>query len=266
MSIAEHIVDSRLGGHTRGTPSPIELMVLGATRFARSRTRPSALRGSLRQWSDGVAKVCADRAVFAEYWRQQNEHALAATGPLWVVLGDSSAQGIGAAHPADGYVGQSLAHLVRETGQPWRVVNLSASGATIPDVLTEQLPRLAALPETPDLVTCGVGTNDLLRVPPNRMPALVGDLVQAVPDSTVLLDMPIPKNRCRVGRLAAQYVARMDRKLHAAAAARRLPVAYISQHFIPPWAGKFGPDDFHPNADGYQAWTRAVLQAIPVLR
>jgi len=52
------------------------------------------------------------------------------------------------------YVGQVLAELRRATGLPWRVLNLSTSGALIRDVLRDQLPRL---PIGADLVTCGIG-------------------------------------------------------------------------------------------------------------
>jgi lysophospholipase L1-like esterase len=37
----------------------------------------------------------------------------------------------------------------------------------------------------------------------------------------------------------------------------------VSAHFLPPWAGKFGPDNFHPSQDGYRDWARALLTAIP---
>ena len=59
------------------------------------------------------------------------------------------------------------------------------------------------------------------------------------------------------------YVTRINRTIHQAAAARGLPVAEISAHFLPPWAGKFASDCFHPSQDGYRDWTRALLSAIP---
>jgi lysophospholipase L1-like esterase len=75
----------------------------------------------------------ADCLAFAEHWRAHHERMLAATGtpddgPLWVVLGDSTAQGLGAPEPDGGYVGQTLRALDKRTGQRWRVVNLSVSG------------------------------------------------------------------------------------------------------------------------------------------
>src|SRR5262249_1920241 len=169
-------------------------------------------------------------------------------------------------HPAEGYVGQTQAQLIRRTGQPWRVVNLSCTGAAIPDVLEEQLPRLAELPEAPALVTCGIGTNDLRRVAPGRVRTLYRALIAAVPEHAVLLDVPLPVGRCQVGRFAVRYVARVNSMVHSTADTRRLPVAFVSRHFVPPWPGKFGPDDFHPNAAGYRYWTRALLQALPIHR
>jgi acyl-CoA thioesterase-1 len=223
----------------------------------------AACGGPIQQWCDGVALVRGRTGSFADYWHRHNDRALTGTGPLWAVLGDSTAQGLGADHPQDGYVGQVHAEVVRRTGTPWRVVNLSSSGATTQDVIRGQLLRLACLPAVPDLVTCGVGTNDLLRVPLPRLRALFRALIDALPDNAVVLDLPLPENRWRVGRLAAPYVARVNSAIYAAARARPLPVAYVSGHFTPPWAGKFSADDFHPNGVGYRDWCRAVLQAIP---
>lgn len=268
---------------SRPTRTALELIATAATRLASpGTTAPGAAgpavpgldahdpglasrRSPFRTWCDGVAYIRAHRAVFAEYWRRHNDRALAGRGPLWVVLGDSAAQGLGADHPTEGYVTQAQAELVRRTGQPWRVLNLSASGATIQTVFREQLSRLAALPVRPDLVSCGVGTNDLFRLPGSRVRTQFHELAAALPANSVLLDIPIPESRWRVGRFAAPYVAWVNTAIHAAARTRGLPVAYISRHFTPPWTGKFGPDDFHPNGAGYEYWSRAVLQAIPGL-
>jgi lysophospholipase L1-like esterase len=58
-------------------------------------------------------------------------------------------------------------------------------------------------------------------------------------------------------------VARINRTIHQTALARGLPVAEVSAHFLPPWAGKFASDYFHPSQAGYRDWTRALLDAIP---
>ena len=106
-----------------------------------------------------------------------------------MVLGDSTAQGLGAPSPEGGYVGQVLDVLRRRSGLPWRVLNLSASGALMRDVLNHQLPRL---PASAELVTCGIGFNDVLYSGPGRLLADLRALLAAVPDDTVVLDLPIP--------------------------------------------------------------------------
>ncbi|HWG60412.1 MAG TPA: GDSL-type esterase/lipase family protein [Streptosporangiaceae bacterium] len=150
----------------------------------------SGLRtGRFGRWTDGVMAMREDCAAFASHWQAHNDRVVTGTGPLWVVLGDSTAQGLGAPTPDRGYVGQVLAELRQRTGQGWRVLNLSTSGALIRDVLGDQLPRLHA---SPDLVTCGIGTNDILYSSPKRLFADLRALVAAVPDETVLLDLPLP--------------------------------------------------------------------------
>ena len=75
--------------------------------------------------------------------------------PLWVVLGDSTAQGVGASSPLNGYVGQVMSALAAKSSRPWRVLNLSRSGAQTWQVIDQQLPVLEELGLTPDLVSSG---------------------------------------------------------------------------------------------------------------
>lgn len=236
-------------------------LVLAAAEVAAAMPAFPGPPGRFRGWCVGVSEVAADRARFAEHWERHNERALRRAGPLWVALGDSAAQGLGAWHPEGGYVSQAVAELRRRTGDPWRVVNWSRSGATTADLLADQLPRLAGLGCTPDLVTCGTGTNDLLRYPLPTVRSHFRTLIERVPDSTVVLDLPIPYQRWGVGPLAAPLVVALNATIHQLAAERGLPVAHVSSHFTRPWQGRFGPDNFHPNQDGYRLWTDAVLAA-----
>ncbi|HEY3652082.1 MAG TPA: SGNH/GDSL hydrolase family protein [Streptosporangiaceae bacterium] len=185
-----------------------------------------------------------DCAAFARHWQAHNDQVLADDGPLWVVLGDSTAQGLGAHSPDGGYVGQVLAELRRQTGLPWRVLNLSVSGSLTRDVLGAQLP---VMPAHADLVTCGIGINDILYTSPSRLFTDLRTLIAALPDQTVLLDLPLPAGCWGfLGRASVPYVTRINRTIHQAAAARGLPVAEVSAHFLPPWSGKFASDCFHP--------------------
>jgi acyl-CoA thioesterase I len=244
-----------------------DLVTRTAIRFARADpTVVDTRRGSVGRWCDGVALAVAHRVAFAEYWHTGNQRARGGTGPIWVVLGDSTAQGLGAPSADGGYVGQVRAELVARTDRSWRVLNLSRSGATAGDVLHEQLPRLATLAVTPELVTCGVGANDVLATPPARLRATLRDLIAAVPDGTVVLDLPLPTRFWGpTGQLFQSYVGTINKTIHTAARHRGLPVAEVSAHFTPPWTGKFGPDRFHPSDTGYRDWAKALLHAIPDL-
>ena len=253
-----------LSGRSSGRRrSPVEILATAATYVTHNpAANLSGLRsGRFGRWADGVIELREDCVTFAGHWDEHNDRVLTESGPLWVVLGDSTAQGLGAPSPMGGYAGQVLAGLRERTGRPWRVLNLSLSGALIRDVLRDQLPRI---PADAEMVTCGIGANDILYSTPSKVLADVRGLVGAVPDGTVLLDLPLPAGIWGIlGRASVPYVARINHVIHQAAAARGLPVAEVSAHFLPPWAGKFGPDNFHPSQDGYRYWARALLTAIP---
>ena len=251
------------GGNGGRRRSPVEILATAATYVTHNPAADvSGLRsGRFGRWADGVIELREDCVTFASHWDAHNDQALAESGPLWVVLGDSTAQGLGAPSPMGGYVGQVLAGLRQRTGRPWRVLNLSLSGALIRDVLRDQLPRI---PADAEMVTCGIGANDILYSTPSKVLADVRGLVGAVPGGTVLLDLPLPAGIWGIlGRASVPYVARINQTIRQAAAARGLPVAEVSAYFLPPWAGKFGPDNFHPSQDGYRDWARALLTAIP---
>jgi acyl-CoA thioesterase I len=270
-------VADRGGGPRR---SPVEIIATIGSYLTRTQAAEvSGLRaGPFGRWADGVNAMREDCAAFARHWQAHNDRVLAswgswgglggssppgAAGPLWVVLGDSTAQGLGASSPDGGYVGQVLAELSRQTGLPWRVLNLSVSGALTRDVLGAQLPLM---PADADLVTCGIGVNDILYTSPAKLFADLRALIAAVPDRAVLLDLPLPAG-CwgLLGRASVPYVTRINRTIHQAAAARGLPVAEVSAHFQPPWPGKFASDCFHPSQHGYRDWARALLSALPPL-
>lgn len=248
------------GGRRR---SPVEILATAATYVTHNRAADlSGLRsGRFGRWADGVIELREDCVTFAGHWDAHNDRVLAESGPLWVVLGDSTAQGLGAPSPMGGYVGQVLTGLRERTGERWRVLNLSLSGALIRDVQRDQLPRI---PAGAGLVTCGIGANDILYSTPAKVLADLRGLIGAVPGGTVVLDLPLPTGIWGIlGRASVPYVARINQTIRQAAAARGLPVAEVSAHFLPPWAGKFGPDNFHPSQDGYRDWARALLTAIP---
>jgi lysophospholipase L1-like esterase len=201
----------------------------------------------------GAAARRAMVAAYARSWEDANTAAVAATGPLWIALGDSTAQGIGASEFDHGYVGQLLARLRDSGDERWRVVNLSVSGARLRDVLDRQLPALGELPRA-ELVTCAAGANDLLRTRWPQMARDLRELLERLPDGAVIATLPTG--------LRPRKAARANALIRAEAAPRGLRVADVHAHTGPPWAGKYWLDHFHPSDLGYRGWTDAFARAV----
>ncbi|MFN2451030.1 MAG: SGNH/GDSL hydrolase family protein [Candidatus Dormibacteria bacterium] len=202
----------------------------------------------------GVAASRAQVGPFAAAWAENNRGVVPSAGHLWVVLGDSAAQGIGAASHTGGYVGQ-LRHLLEQrSGHPWQVLNLSRSGARAAHVLRVQLPAMAAVQPAAALVTCAVGGNDLLRTPTPELLNTFRALLASLPAGAVIATMPQG-----LGERRAQAINAM---ITAEAPGQGLVVADLYAHTGPPYAGRMAADQFHPNEAGYSRWTRALAEVI----
>lgn len=215
----------------------------------RLRARAWAGRAA-RQVVPGLRRVAAQVEPYARAWEAANEDALRSSGKLWVALGDSTAQGIGAHRWDEGYVGQ----LLRRLGGGWRVVNLSRSGARIAYLVDDLLPRLHALGEAPQLVTCGIGANDLVPAPLDELVAGLREVMSALPRGSVMATLPQGLRPPKA--IAANEVVRAE------APPMGLRVADVWSHTGPPWRGKFASDGFHPNAVGYRDWAEAFAASI----
>lgn len=184
---------------------------------------------------------------YAEDWRNANAAALDRTGPLWLVLGDSAAQGVGASSHQNGWVG--LVH--RRLGPEWRVVNLSASGARTRQVIDEQWPAGRDLGA--ELVTAVVGGNDAMHTRQHQWLRDVDDLVAAMPVGAVVSTAP--------RGVFERKTRRVNDHLRAAARQEGLLVADIWAHTGPPYKGLYA-DGLHPNDAGYRQWADAVWAAL----
>ena len=205
----------------------------------------------------GIAQIVASLQPTAEYWTERNRVALSGHGPVWLALGDSTAQGIGADRPIDGWVGCLERQLV-ESGRNLRLINLSESGARCNDVATTQLDAfdaIVALHGPPALVTIAIGANDVFRSPTLR--GVAGHLEQIgerVPPGTVIASVP---------QAPISIVARVANHLIRSTAARhQLTVADITQTFCAPYRGRLASDRFHPNGRGHSEWAEAFARAI----
>ncbi len=173
---------------------------------------------------------------------------------LYVAIGDSTAQGIGARDPSGSYVGQ----LERMLGARLRVVNLSISGARLSDVISALLPRLAQLDTEHALVTFAAGANNIADFEADRFRRELATIFDALPGHTLVAELP--------SFYISPYqdkVRQANRILHELADQRDLAV--VPLHGA---TNRFGPallvthhakDLFHPNDRGYRIWARTFL-------
>ena len=207
----------------------------------------------MRTLRPGIAATLGLGSEYRRYWEESNERARQGDGPLWVAVGDSTAQGIGASAPDRGYVGQLLVRLRDEQHRPWRVVNLSATGARVADVAREQIPRINDAGQ-PQLVTCAAGANDVIRFGFRRVADALRGLIRALPPRAAVATIP-------QGLLPGR-TRELNQIIRVEASAAGLRVADAWAHTGPPWQGKYAPDDFHPNDSGYGEWCAAFAEAI----
>ncbi len=196
----------------------------------------------------GVREVQAQVVPYAHAWEEHNRVAAAGTGPLWVTLGDSMAQGIGASRHDRGWPGQLAAALPDH-----RLVNLSVTGGRVIDLLERQLPAMGSLGVEPDLVTIIIGSNDLFSRQHRRdLPTALSALLDRLPAGTVMASQP----GNRPGSL------QFNDQLDAAAKRRGLVVAEFRDPRMRSWRGKLARDHFHPNDLGYAGMAQIMAEAV----
>lgn len=203
----------------------------------------------------GVREVQGQTEPYAAFWAGANREALTRTGPLWVALGDSMTQGIGASAPMRGWAGQ-LSTRLADGGWAHRLVNLSVTGARVEDLVDGQLPALEALVAgegPPDLVTVVIGSNDVVSPRFRRgLTERFEALLDRLPDHSVVMNLPNPHREAR----------RVDDLIRRRTAAGTLVLADMRADGPRGWRGLLAPDKFHPNDRGYAAMADVVARAL----
>lgn len=193
----------------------------------------------------GVRDVQDQVLPYAEYWQEHNRVALASDGPLWVALGDSMTQGIGASAYNRGWTAGMAEVLPHH-----RLVNLSVTGGLVTDLLDRQLPAMESLGVTPDLVTVLVGSNDLLnRRTRAALSGKLATLIARLPAGAVVATQP------EVRRGAAAF----NRQVMSAS---HLVLAEFRDPRLRSWKGRVAADRFHPNDAGYAAMAQIMREAV----
>jgi lysophospholipase L1-like esterase len=198
--------------------------------------------------------------------------AAAAASVLYIALGDSTVEGVGASAPARNYVGRLHQRLLAVYPRA-RLVNLGVGGATAAGVLSRQLPR--ALELQPDLVTLSVGPNDItgkrdlesyardidaiLRTLTRRTSAVV--VVNLIPDLTVTPRFRGEGIESRVRQSVVAFNEALARQARAYGA-EVVDLYAASQREVPGRPDLIGPDRYHPSDEGYARWAELMWAGI----
>ena len=249
-----HPIADALAARAPWQPATLTRLLAGISGAVRSVS--AAIDGVERTWHDIVVRSLHETGAIPH---APHDRPLASPPhdrpPIWVVLGDSTAQGIGASSLDHGWVPR-IETALADAGRRHAVINLSRSGAHSTHVIDEQLPLLDHLPYAPALVTICVGANDLMRNPyPPRLARRLGRLAEAAPAGAVISTLPAPR--------FSPTGMHVNRAIRSAAAEHGHLIAELGPHLVSPRKG-LSADRFHPNDAGYGAWVRAFAEPLGI--
>ncbi len=182
-----------------------------------------------------------------------------------VWIGDSTAYGVGVSDGGDAVASR----VARERNE--RVVMLAVSGATLDQVLDEQVPLVEA--ESPDVVYLSVGANDVTHFTRrDRFESTYLRLLRALPEGVPVVvlgvpDMGAPPRLAQPLRAIAGFRGRQLDRVVKRVVAEHPSATYvdIAGPTGPPFRRQpqryFAADRYHPSAEGYRLWADAVLAA-----
>lgn len=187
---------------------------------------------------------------------------------MYVALGDSTVEGVGATSSDRHYVGQ-LHERLRSVYPNARIANLGKGGATSADVLRRQLDRAIEL--RPDLVTLSIGPNDIttrvaVQTYEKNLETILGRLrhettavtiVNLIPDLAVTPRFNRSRHREAVGKQTIIFNEALERTGRAHGA-EMVNLYVVSQREVPAKPELISTDGYHPSDAGYARWAELV--------
>lgn len=192
------------------------------------------------------------------------------TGPIvYVALGDSTGAGVGAAN--GGYV-LRLYNRLLEHRPGSQLANLCVSGATTEEVVQGQLDRGVA--KNPDLVTLGIGINDIghgvtLERFAENYDRILTTLKEKTQARIVVTNIPdISSAPAIPSSQRSQYhqqIVTFNQRLEEIANRHGVTVYdiySITTRELPSHPEYFSRDGFHPSDEGYELWASEMWPTI----
>lgn len=186
----------------------------------------------------------------------------------FVVLGDSTAAGVGAETAAQAYP-TLLAERLAADSRRVTLVAAGVSGARVADVLSEQVS--VAIEARPDLIFVGIGANDVTHLTPlgdveRDMSAVLEALNSRTSAAIVVAGAPdmraaafLEPLRSLVGWRGRQVTSVIEAVARDAGAGVVPLAKRTARFFVDDPERHYSDDDFHPGPAGYARWADAIL-------
>ena len=192
------------------------------------------------------------------------------SGPIvYVALGDSTGSGFGAR--SGGYVARLFTRLLEHRPSS-ELENLCVSGSTTEDVLRGQLQP--GVDKSPDLVTLGIGINDIghgfsIDQFAKNYDQILSTLKENTEAEIVVTNIPDISSAPRIpAAMRAQYqrqIEQFNQRLEEIARRHEVTifdVFTITRRELPSHPEYFSSDGFHPSDAGYEMWAEHMWPAL----
>ncbi len=190
---------------------------------------------------------------------------------VYVALGDSSVEGIGASKPHRSYA-SIIYSTILETHKNAEYYNFGKNRAPIKQVLNEQLDKTINL--NPSLVTISVGANDIrlktkLTTFEKDLRVLIGRLQSETTAEIVINNIPdfslapaIPKHLKKISSIMINRFNRVIQKVAKEYGITFVDLYVHSKVFAKHYPESVGDDKFHPSDFGYALWATTIIANI----
>jgi acyl-CoA thioesterase-1 len=190
---------------------------------------------------------------------------------VFIAIGDSTVEGVGATHPSRSYTGIIYA-MIKEQFPKATYHNFGKFGASSKSVIEEQLDKAIAL--NPDLVTISVGANDINeKVLPPKFGRNLRTIIETIQREThakiVINNLPDFTKSAAISlmhrKLSGLVISKYNKAIEKVTSQYDVFFIDLYKHsrvYAKHYPELIAEDKFHPSDFGYALWANTIMNAI----
>lgn len=190
---------------------------------------------------------------------------------IFVAIGDSTVEGVGATHPSRSYTG-IIYSMIKEQFPKASHHNFGKFGASSKEVLETQVDKAIKL--NPDLVTISVGANDINeKVLPPKFSKNLRKIIERLQKEThakiVINNLPDFTTSSAISlmhrKISALVISKYNKAIEKVAADYDVFFVDLYKHsklYARHYPELIADDKFHPSDFGYALWANTIMTAI----